>query len=548
MAWGFDPVLSQKSPFLGAVYAVTESVCKAVAAGAKLADIRLTFQEFFPRLGKNPARWGLPFASLLGAFRAQHELRLAAIGGKDSMSGSFNELDVPPTLVSFALAPGQASLAISPEFKEADSTVSLLEIPIHESGLPDFEILKGYADAIHQRIIDGKILALHHIGASGLEVALTKMALGDNIGFSGDSKFTSRPFSYFSFLIEHKSPLSLQGAELIGKTADAPTLDLFQQEHSLPELRLAWKKTLEPIYPTSPPETIKGACTNVNSTDKAKESSPIRPRQSCASPKVLIPTFPGTNSEYDSARAFQRAGAETHIEVFRNLSTQHVEESIDALAKQIRSSQILFIPGGFSAGDEPDGSAKFIATVLRNHKIQDAIGDLLEQRDGLILGICNGFQALIKTGLATHGTFVENTKELPTLIHNDLSRHVSQYVQVRICENFSPWLSNIQAGSIQTVPVSHGEGKFYASTQALENLFKNGQVAMRYCGPSGKPTMEHPYNPNGSLAAIEGITSPCGKILGRMAHSERYSENVAKNIPGEKAPTIFSAGVSYFSH
>lgn len=547
MAWGFDPFLSENSPFLGAAYAVTESVCKAVSAGAKLSDIRLTFQEFFPRLGNDPARWGLPFAALLGAFRAQHELRLAAIGGKDSMSGSFNDLDVPPTLVSFALAPGLASNATSPEFKNTNSSVSILEVPIQKNGLPDFEFLKTHAHAIHQHIVEGKISAIHLTGRAGIEVALTRMALGNEIGFLGNPDFVSRPFSYFSFLIEHQTPISIPHAEPIGETTAEQKLNLFQQSHTLPELKTAWQKTLEPIYPTAPAETVKGSCSTLNSPADQRKTRQIKPRRNLAQPKVLIPTFPGTNSEYDSARAFQRVGASTHIEVFRNLHAQHVEESLKTLAAEIQTSQILFIPGGFSAGDEPDGSAKFIATVLRNSRIQDAIGDLLNNRDGLILGICNGFQALIKTGLATHGTFIEETREIPTLIHNDLPRHISQYVQVRVCENFSPWLSNTQTGAIQTVPVSHGEGKFYASTEALNSLFNNAQVAMRYCDPAGTPTMQHPYNPNGSLAAIEAITSPCGKILGRMAHSERYSTNVAKNIPGLKAPTIFAAGVSYFA-
>ena len=546
MAWGFDPYLSEKSPFLGAAYAVTESVCKAVAAGARLSEIRLTLQEYFPKLGNDPKRWGLPFASLLGAFRVQHELRLAAIGGKDSMSGSFNDLDVPPTLVSFALAPGLASLALSPEFKKAGSTVSIVEIPVLANGLPDFAALKQTAEALHNLNKAGKIISLHHIGKAGLAVALAKCCFGNGIGFvAADSIRHANPFTpgYFTFLIEHTEELSLN-AKTIGQTSAEPTLILNGETHQLADLQSAWQSTLEPIYPTKPETPLISPISPKRPIQKStfnNQQSPIRPN-------VLIPTFPGTNSEYDSARAFQRVGAKTHIEVFRNLTATHIEESISALAKQIRESQILFIPGGFSAGDEPDGSAKFIATILRNPRISDAISDLLENRDGLVLGICNGFQALIKTGLATHGKVIETGSDSATLVHNDISRHISQYVNTRVASNSSPWLSSMEIGEIHTVPVSHGEGKFYAPQHVIDAFFANGQIATQYCHPSGASTMEYPFNPNGSLAAIEGITSPCGRVFGKMAHSERFSENVAKNIPGNKTQPIFAAGVAYFSH
>ncbi len=548
MSWGFDPYLSEQSPFHGAAYAVTESVCKAVAAGARLSDIRLTLQEYFPRLGSDPKRWGLPFAALLGAFRAQHELRLAAIGGKDSMSGSFNELDVPPTLVSFALAPGYASLALSPEFKKTDSTVSLVSTPILANGLPDFEALKQIAESLHQLNKAGKIISLHHIGAAGIPAALAKCCFGNRIGFNGSadapSAFSTSGPAYFSFLIEHAATNSILGATIIGKTTEDPTLTINGESHSLTDLQTAWQSALEPIYPTRPEQS------------KISPIDPIRPISSStvhrslitrhSKPKVLIPAFPGTNSEYDSARAFQRVGAETHIEVFRNLSAKHIEESIHALAEQIKTSQILFVPGGFSAGDEPDGSAKFIATILRNPSVADAISDLLENRDGLILGICNGFQALIKTGLATHGKVIPTDTNSATLVHNDISRHISHYVQTRIINNSSPWLANQEIGTIHTIPVSHGEGKFYAPEEVIAQLCANGQIATQYCDPQGNPSMQHPFNPNGSLHAIEGITSPCGRVFGKMAHSERYSHGVAKNIPGNKTQPIFAAGVSYF--
>lgn len=545
MAWGFDPYLSEQSPFHGAAYAVTESVCKAVAAGARLSDVRLTLQEYFPRLGEDPKRWGLPFAALLGAFRAQHELRLAAIGGKDSMSGSFNELDVPPTLVSFALAPGYASLAISPEFKKTDSTVSLLTTPILANGLPDFEVLKQNAESLHELKKAGKILALHHIGAAGIPAALAKCGFGNHIGFKASPSVPLSGNGYFSFLIEHAASDSIPNATIIGQTTADPTLTINGETHSLTDLQSAWQSTLEPIYPTRP-EQIKISPIGPIRPISSNQQSAINNRQSSIRPSVLIPAFPGTNSEYDSARAFQRVGAETHIEVFRNLSAKHIEESIHALAEKIKTSQILFVPGGFSAGDEPDGSAKFIATILRNPRVADAIADLLENRDGLILGICNGFQALIKTGLATHGKVIATDTESATLVHNDISRHISQYVQTRITNNSSPWLSNQQIGTIHTVPVSHGEGKFYAPQDVIDALAASGQIATQYCDPEGNPTMQHPFNPNGSLSAIEGITSPCGRVFGKMAHSERYSHNVAKNIPGTKIQPIFAAGVSYF--
>lgn len=539
MSWGFDPHLSEKSPFHGAAYAVTESVCKAVAAGAQLSDIRLTLQEYFPKLGNDPERWGLPFAALLGAFRAQHELRLAAIGGKDSMSGSFNDLDVPPTLVSFALAPGLASLALSPEFKKAGSTVSIVETPILGNGLPDFAALKQTAAALHTLNKAGKILSLHHIGKAGLAAALAKSCFGNGIGFISSSGLSHA--AYFTFLIEHTEELALNVIN-IGQTTESETLTLYGETHTLADLQSAWQSTLEPVYPTRPEASGISPISPIRPIEQSK----INNRHSAIRPKVLIPTFPGTNSEYDSARAFQRVGAATHIEVFRNLSAQHISESISALADQIAKSQLLFLPGGFSAGDEPDGSAKFIATILRNPRVADAIADLLENRDGLILGICNGFQALIKTGLATHGRVIDTDAESATLVHNEISRHISQYVHTRITSNSSLWLANMTVGEIHTVPVSHGEGKFHASDETIAALAANGQIATQYCDPSGHPTMEHPFNPNGSLAAIEGITSPCGRVFGKMAHSERFSENVAKNIPGKKFQPIFSAGVAYF--
>ncbi|MEO8617437.1 MAG: phosphoribosylformylglycinamidine synthase subunit PurQ, partial [Luteolibacter sp.] len=546
--WGFDPYLSSSSPFHGAVYAVTESVCKSVAAGACLSEIRLTLQEYFPRLGNDPKRWGLPFAALLGAFHAQHSLRLAAIGGKDSMSGSFNELDVPPTLVSFALAPGKASLALSPEFKKTASNVSLVEIPRDADQLPDFEKLKQVAEQLHDLNKAGKLLSLHHIGQAGLAAALAKMAFGNSIGFNWSAEFIPQEWiseRYFSFLIEHTEDLpSTLGSTLIGQTTEQPTLILNGESHSLSDLQAAWEDTLEPVYPTKPEEAIISPISPIGLINPP-QSSP--PRQKLALPKVIIPSFPGTNSEYDSAKAFRQAGADAEIIVFRNLTAKHIDESINALAEQISKSQILMFPGGFSAGDEPDGSAKFIATIIRNPRVSDAIMDLLKNRDGLILGICNGFQALIKTGLVPYGEIREPQAEAPTLIHNSIGRHISCYANTRIVSTLSPWLANSKLGDIHSVPVSHGEGKFHASAEVIAALATSCQIATQYVDAAGAPSMDIAINPNGSLAAIEGITSPCGKVFGKMAHTERAGTSVAKNIPGNKHQPIFEAGVAWFA-
>ena len=549
MSWGFDPDLSEKSPFHGAVYAVTESVCKAVAAGARLSDIRLTLQEYFPKLGADPKRWGLPFAALLGAFHAQHSLRLAAIGGKDSMSGSFNDLDVPPTLVSFALAPGKASLALSPEFKQTGSMVSLVEVPFDADQLPDFEALQQLAASLHQLNSDGKILSLHHIGRAGIAAALAKMAFGNSIGFNWSAEFIPPDlFSprYFAFLIEHSEALPILKAQVLGHTTSEPTLVLNDESHDLTTLLSAWEGTLEPVYPTKTEEIVDRG-SKIENVSQFSSSTSHHPRSKIAKPKVVIPAFPGTNSEYDSAKAFREAGADAEILVFRNLTARHIEESLTTLAEKIRQSQILMFPGGFSAGDEPDGSAKFIATIIRSPRVADAIMDLLQNRDGLILGICNGFQALIKTGLVPYGEIREPSVDSPTLVHNDIGRHISCYANTRIVSTLSPWLSNSQVGDIHAIPLSHGEGKFFASQDVIAGLARNGQIATQYCDENGVPSMDIAINPNGSLAAIEGITSPCGRVFGKMGHTERSGTQVAKNIPGNKQQSIFAAGVSYFT-
>ena len=581
MSWGFNPYISTWSPFHGAVYAITEAVCKAVAAGARLPDIRLTLQEYFPKLGNDPVRWGLPFAALLGAFHAQHALRLAAIGGKDSMSGSFNELDVPPTLVAFALAPGQASLAISPEFKQAGSTISLVEISCDDNDLPVFQQLRQLAEQLHQLNAAGKLLALHHVGQPGIGAALAKMAFGNAIGFAVGSTGVppemedGRPgcpdlFNprYFAFLVEHLDPLpAALNAQPIGRTTAAQALVFPHETHLLTDLQAAWTAPLEPVYPTKV-EMLDSGSQRVDSGFMSGVASAPNLKLRGGMPRVLIPAFPGTNSEYDSAKVFREAGAEADILVFRNLTTAHIDESLTALAAQIRRSQILMFPGGFSAGDEPDGSAKFIATVIRSPRVADAIMDLLLNRDGLILGICNGFQALIKTGLVPYGRIMDSGSQIedegllttetpkhrnteapvaaPTLVHNDIGRHISCYVNTRVVSTLSPWLAHTRVGDLHTVPMSHGEGKFFASPAMIAQLAAAGQIATQYCDFDGLPSMDIAVNPNGSLGAIEGITSPCGRVFGKMAHSERAATQVAKNIPGNKHQPIFAAGVAYF--
>jgi phosphoribosylformylglycinamidine (FGAM) synthase-like enzyme/phosphoribosylformylglycinamidine (FGAM) synthase-like amidotransferase family enzyme len=570
MSWGFNPRISSWSPFHGAAYAVTESVCKAVAAGARLSDIRLTLQEYFPKLGNDPSRWGLPFAALLGAFHVQHELRLAAIGGKDSMSGSFNELDVPPTLVSFALAPGLASLALSPEFKKAGSKVSLVTVPRDADQLPDFAKLKQTAAVLNALNVAGQLLSMKALGSGGLLHALATSAFGNAIGFKGSADFSRHEWSterYFSFLLEHESALPADlNATLIGHTTAEPVLTFASETHALADLQAAWEGTLEPVYPTKGgmvdgrsqmvdlempraelgTSSIHHRPSAISSAERSSSTIHHLP-STISKPQVLIPAFPGTNSEYDSAKAFREAGADAEILVFRNLTSRHIEESLEAFARQIRQSQILMFPGGFSAGDEPDGSAKFIATIIRNPQVADAIMDLLKNRDGLVLGICNGFQALIKTGLVPYGEIREPAAGAPTLVHNDIGRHISCYATTKVVSTTSPWLALCQPGDLHAIPLSHGEGKFHASDEVIADLARSGQIATQYVDASGVPSMDIAINPNGSRFAIEGITSPCGRVFGKMGHTERSGTRVAKNIPGEKHQPIFQAGVKWFA-
>jgi phosphoribosylformylglycinamidine synthase len=549
MSWGFNPHIASWSPFHGALYAVTESVCRIVASGAQLPDIRLTLQEYFEKLGNDPARWGKPFSALLGAFLAQHELRLGAIGGKDSMSGSFNDIDVPPSLVSFAVAPGKTQHALSPEFKQANSIISFVTVPRDDQGVPVFKRLQEIAALLYSENKSSKILAIHSLAEGGIAAGIAKMSFGNHIGVRLETMLDLYQERYFSFLIESTQPVAqLLDASEIGLTTNSNKIEIGDEAIEISSLLESWTTPLESTYPTQ----VEAAHQEIKDlSHPSQESKPSHSTGNRSSkPKVIVPTFPGTNCEYDTTRAFNQSGADARTLIFRNLTPAHVEESLRDLAEHINQSQILMLPGGFSAGDEPDGSGKFIATVLRNPRISDAVMDLIKNRDGLILGICNGFQALIKTGLVPYGEIQapsHHDEGSPTLTFNDIGRHVARYATTRITSTKSPWLANCQVGDLHNVPFSHGEGKFYASEQQINELAQNGQIATQYTDLEGTPSMDIAWNPNGSLYAIEAITSPCGRILGKMGHTERRGQNVAKNIPGNKHQPLFKAGVDYFS-
>ncbi len=547
MSFGYHPSLSKWSPFHGALYAVVHSVAKITASGGDFSRIRLTFQEYFERLGNNPTRWGKPLSALLGAFKAQLALGLPAIGGKDSMSGSFKDLDVPPTMVSFAIAPENVKNIISPEFKHARSQVSLVKIPQNES-LPNWDVLKAvYAD-IHQNIVEGNILSAHTVGAHGITEPISKMCFGNNLGFTFSSTPDRRTLfgaGFGDIIIEwthekEKTQLGCQKLTELGKTTLSPEIIIGETVIPIQEALAHWQKPLENIFPT---QTQDHGDAKMNFY---KFPSVFKSRHLMGAPRVIIPVFPGTNCEYDSAHAFEIAGAIPTIQVFKNLTPNQIEESIENLTKSIRESQIIMLPGGFSAGDEPEGSGKFIASVFRNQSVKDAVMELLTKRDGLILGICNGFQALIKLGLVPYGEIRDLDENSPTLTTNTIGRHVSTMVHTQVMSKLSPWFNLVALGDIHTIPVSHGEGRFVATETWLNRLEKSGQIASQYVTPEGIASMDVRYNPNGSLRAIEGITSPDGRILGKMGHSERKGFCVAKNIPGNQDQQIFESGVRYF--
>ena len=541
MAWGYNPFLTSADPYTGARLAVVESVTKLVASGFRYEDAYLTFQEYFERLGSQPERWGKPLAALLGALDAQLGLEIASIGGKDSMSGSFEQLDVPPTLVSFATAIGRADRVVSTEFKKPESSVVLLRPLIDpESGCPDFASLKANYKIAEQMMEQGIVASASSVGYGGLAEALFKMGLGNRIGFRMTADMTtSQMFApmYGALVLEMVS--DTPAGELLGETTVDYTLRCCGETLDMAQLQEIWEQKLEPVYPyrKSGPTVEKLS---------ASIAAPAAPKVGVAKPKVIIPVFPGTNCEYDTARAFARAGADPEILVVRNLTPADVAASCEALVRGIRESQIVMLPGGFSGGDEPDGSAKFIASFFRSPAVTEAVRELLQKRDGLMLGICNGFQALIKLGLATTGDICPITEESPTLTFNTIGRHQSMLVRTRIASTGSPWLSQCAPGEEHTIAISHGEGRFVAPQAVLETLVKNGQVATQYVDLDGQPTMDQRFNPNGSLLAIEGITSPDGRVFGKMGHSERSGDYLYKNVSGDKYQPIFEGGVSYF--
>ena len=550
MTYGYIPGISRWSPFHGAAYAVVESLSKLLAVGADPAAARLTFQEYFERLHDVPERWGKPAAALLGAFTAQVNMGNPAIGGKDSMSGSFEALDVPPTLVSFAVAMTKASKTVSACFRKAGSQAWMVPVPENpETHLPAWDKLKAVYAKIYEMMGKDQILSASVVREGGAAAAVCRMCFGNQMGFQfagdPDQKTLFAPLSG-SLVLELKDDsdttgLETLGASVLGTVCGEPVILIGSERLSLAALTEAWEKPLEKVFPTRA-ETKAYFC----QVPLYSERNQKAPAVQYAKPRVFIPAFPGTNCEVDTARAFERAGAKADVLIVKNLTPLDIEETIEAMVKAIQNAQIIMLPGGFSGGDEPDGSGKFIATTFRNPRVAEAVSELLEKRDGLMLGICNGFQALIKLGLVPYGRITQIQENDPTLTFNTLGRHVSRMVYTRVTSVKSPWLMGAEAGQIHTVPVSHGEGRFVADAQTVARLMANGQIATQYVDLDGNPSMDIQWNPNGSVCAIEGITSPDGRILGKMGHSERQGENLYGNVPGEKDQQLFASGVRYF--
>ena len=550
MSYGFNPELSSWSPFHGAVYAVVESVSKIVAGGGDYQGIRCSLQEYFEKLGEDSEKWGKPFSALLGAYYALSEFEIAAIGGKDSMSGSFKELNVPPTLISFAVTMVEATDAVSPEFKQTGSAVVLVKASRDEHFLPRFDVLKNNYYRVHEWVKQRNISAMHTVRGGGIAEAVSKMAFGNRIGFLFNDKLDSRELfspEYGSIVVELAPGTDPQefldgiNAAIIGTTIADPVIVALNTKIPIIDAQAAWEEPLEKVFPSrtanrmEPPQRI---AYNTRNTHK--------PAVSIAKPRVVVTAFPGTNSEYDTARAFRQFGGIVEVPVFRNLSSQCIQDSVSNLESLIRNSQILVIPGGFSAGDEPEGSGKFIATVFRNPRIKDAVTELLQVRDGLILGICNGFQALVKLGLLPYGDIRPQDPDSPTLTFNTIGRHAALMVRTRVTSTLSPWFSRMNIGDIHAIPVSHGEGRFICSPQWMDTLIQQGQIATQYADEIGLPSNDIAHNPNGSLNAVEAVTSPDGRVLGKMGHTERNGVNVGRNIPGNKDQQLFKAGIAYF--
>ncbi len=542
MAWGYNPFITEQSPYHGAYLAVVESVCKLIATGASFDDVYLTFQEYFERLGKNGKRWGKPLAALLGAFEAQLDLGIGAIGGKDSMSGSFENLDVPPTLVSFAVTTGKVQEVVSPEFKSAGHQVVCITPEYNEKGLPQTESLLAVFEKVTGLLRSGKAVACYTPGMGGIAEAVLKMCLGNGFGFRYDGAMDNQAIfgnCYGSFLLEITEPV--EGALVVGTVTDDKTITLGEETLSLDSLLEIYEDKLESVYSCNIPDS-KSPMENFSHTASTWPAPAIQ----VAKPKVLIPAFPGTNCEYDSAKVMRDAGAEPEIIVINNLSADGIARSVEQFANALKTAQMVFVPGGFSGGDEPDGSGKFITAFFRNGAVKEGVMDLLDNRDGLMCGICNGFQALIKLGLVPYGKIIDTDETCPTLSFNTIARHQSRIVRTRIASNKSPWLSLMQVGDVVNVPISHGEGRFLASEELIRQLAANGQIATQYVDLENNATSDVHFNPNDSLYAIEGITSPDGRVFGKMGHSERIGSGLYKNVPGNYDIRMFEAAVKYF--
>lgn len=541
MSWGFNPYISDQDQFKGAQLAVVESIAKIIASGGSRSRCWLSFQEYFEKIGTDPEKWGKPFQSLLGGLKAQLELGCAAIGGKDSMSGSFEDIHVPPTLISFAVSTAKVNNVVTDEFKAAGDKVYLLAPEYDENGMPIYENIRKVFDHMESLIASGKVKAVYTLGMKGLGEALCKMSFGNRIGFAAQENLHHlfKPV-YGAFVFEASEELDTF-AKLIGCTTEEYTLQINGETVDLQEIQQKWEATLEPVYPRitkAPQETVP----TYNYQCVERKTSSIK----LAQPRVLIPVFPGTNCEYDTARAFERAGAKADIVVIRNKTSEQIKESVELIREKIANSQIIAIPGGFSGGDEPEGSAKFIASFFRNPQITEAVMELLKNRDGLMCGICNGFQALVKLGLVPYGEIISTDASCPTLTYNVIDRHQSGLVRTRIASNKSPWLMHTNVGDIHTIAISHGEGRFVASEQLVKQLAENGQIATQYVDLEGNPTEDYRFNPNGSIDAIEGITSPDGRVFGKMGHSERYTNGLYLNVDGDKDQKMFAGAVSYF--
>ena len=542
MAWGYNPFITEKSPYHGAYLAVVESVSKLIATGAKFEDVYLTFQEYFERLRKEPERWGKPLAALLGAFKAQMELGIGAIGGKDSMSGSFEDMDVPPTLVSFAVTTEKAGSIVPNHFKAAGHKVVLIAPERDENGLPVTASLLAVFDRVHELLSSGKALSAYTPGYGGVAEAVLKMCLGNGLGFEYEDALSLRDifgYNYGSFLLEVTE--DVEGALPIGRITEKKEISYKGESLALDRLQGIYEDKLESVYTCNIPDS-KGPMELFSFEGKGAAAPAIK----CAKPKVLIPVFPGTNCEYDSAKAMADAGADPEIMVINNLSPQGIARSVEDFAKALSRSQMIFIPGGFSGGDEPDGSGKFITAFFRSAAVKEEVTELLEKRDGLICGICNGFQALIKLGLVPYGKIIDTDESCPTLTFNTISRHQSRIVRVRVASTLSPWLSRTKVGDIYSVPISHGEGRFLASEELVRSLAAKGQIATQYVDLEGRASGDVHFNPNGSAFAVEGICSPDGRVFGKMGHAERIGSGLYKNVPGNYDMEMFRAAVEYF--